>query len=129
MSPVDRALDAVGRRARLARAEAADRWSRATGLASDELPTWSDRLLAAGRLTVNFHPDRVARSGRSVAAGLLDEGRYRSQWVTGISNGGRSAVIGGERAGWEDPVADIDRWLDAGEPGVETGSSSTTVRG
>jgi hypothetical protein len=57
-------------------------------------------------LTVNFHPDRVARSGDTVAAGLARSGRYVSQWVTGISNGGRSAFPGGERRRWEDELFD-----------------------
>ena len=55
----------------------------------------------SGRVTLNFHPDRAARSGRSVASGLLAEGRYRSQWSTGISNGSRSALRGGDRDRFE----------------------------
>ncbi len=58
-------------------------------------------LSRVGRLTVNFHPDRVARSGFTVADGLAHTGRYVSQWVTGISNGGRSAFPGGDRQRWE----------------------------
>ncbi len=54
-----------------------------------------------GRLTLNFHPDRHDSKGRTVAAGLLTDGRYRSQYETGISNGGRSAVSGGHRTRWE----------------------------
>jgi hypothetical protein len=58
-------------------------------------------LSRVGRLTVNFHPDRVARSGLTVAEGMAHSGRYVSQWVTGISNGGRSAFPGGDRHRWE----------------------------
>ncbi|MEM9650888.1 MAG: DUF3626 domain-containing protein [Actinomycetota bacterium] len=54
-----------------------------------------------GRLTLNFHPDRRDSTGRTVAAGLLADGRYRSQFETGISNGGRFAVSGGARTRWE----------------------------
>ncbi len=54
-----------------------------------------------GRLTLNFHPDRRDSTGRTVAAGLLADGRYRSQFETGISNGGRYAVPGGARQIWE----------------------------
>jgi hypothetical protein len=43
----------------------------------------------------------VGRSGATVAAGLLADGRYRSQWVTGTSNGSRSAFVGGDRHGFE----------------------------
>lgn len=39
--------------------------------------------------------------GRTVAAGLLADGQYRPQFETGISNGGRSAVPGGDRMRWE----------------------------
>ena len=68
----------------------------------------TDRLVSAirsdrgfGPVTLNFHPDRVAAGGTSVASGLAEQGRYRSQWVTWISNGGRSALAGGARNHWE----------------------------
>jgi hypothetical protein len=53
------------------------------------------------RITLNFHPDRIARGGSTVASGLAATGRYRSQWATWVSNGGRSAVPGGGRHRWE----------------------------
>jgi hypothetical protein len=49
-------------------------------------------------ITVNFHPDRLLADGLSVAEHLAAEGVYRSQFETGISNGG----LGGPRAGWEE---------------------------
>ncbi|RIV41666.1 DUF3626 domain-containing protein [Micromonospora radicis] len=62
-------------------------------------------LLAAvtgsGRVTLNFHPDRLLTDGRSVAEALAAEGRYRSQFETGISNGGLTAYPGGDRDRWE----------------------------
>lgn len=72
----------------------------------DGFEVWASRFADAGRVTLNFHPDRIAASGRTVAAGLLDEGRYRSQWVTGISNGSRSALPGGERHRFERALFD-----------------------
>lgn len=52
-----------------------------------------DRAL---RVTLNFHPDR---------GDLLDHlahgGRYLSQFVTGTSNGGLTAFVGGDRWRWE----------------------------
>ncbi|MBU8861009.1 MULTISPECIES: DUF3626 domain-containing protein [unclassified Micromonospora] len=54
-----------------------------------------------GRLTLNFHPDRVLRDGRTVAEALDGEGVYRSQFETGISNGGLTAYPGGDRDVWE----------------------------
>ncbi len=61
--------------------------------------TPSDRALAYVRsrggpgevsapITVSFHPDRLLADGRTVVAHLVAEGRYRSQFETGISNGG-----------------------------------------
>jgi hypothetical protein len=64
-------------------------------------------LAAAGRgpaglfdravITVSFHPDRLLADGRTVVEHLAAEGVYRSQFETGISNGG----LGGDRAVWE----------------------------
>ncbi|MBQ1046778.1 MULTISPECIES: DUF3626 domain-containing protein [unclassified Micromonospora] len=54
-----------------------------------------------GRLTLNFHPDRVLRDGRTVVEALDAEGVYRSQFETGVSNGGLTAYPGGDRDVWE----------------------------
>jgi hypothetical protein len=48
-------------------------------------------------ITVSFHPDRRLADGRTVVEHLVAEGRYRSQFETGISNGG----LGGDRDRWE----------------------------
>jgi hypothetical protein len=57
--------------------------------------------LAAGvAVTVQFHPGRRA-GGSTVLAGLARSGRYLSQFVTGVSNGGLTAYPGGARWGWE----------------------------
>ena len=93
------AIRAIGRRAVDDRAASSARWAASTGVGSADM--WADRLRMAGRLTVNFHPDRIGRHGRSVAAGLLSDGAYRSQWATGISSGSRSALHGGERHRFE----------------------------
>ncbi len=61
-------------------------------------------LAAAGRqgvLTINFHPDRLLADGRSVARALDQDGVYRSQFETSISNGGLTAYPGGDRDRWE----------------------------
>ncbi|HTJ39028.1 MAG TPA: DUF3626 domain-containing protein [Dactylosporangium sp.] len=52
-------------------------------------------------ITVNFHPDRAV-AGRTVIEGLLADGRFRSQFETGISNGGLTAYPGGDRDRWEE---------------------------
>jgi hypothetical protein len=60
-----------------------------------------DLPLPGARITVNFHPDRLLADGRSVAEHLAGEGVYRSQFETGISNGGLTAYPGGDRERWE----------------------------
>ncbi|MGW5669040.1 DUF3626 domain-containing protein [Micromonospora sp. NPDC003776] len=68
----------------------------------------SDEVVAAvarhGRLTLNFHPDRLLRDGRSVAEALDQEDVYRSQFETAISNGGLTAFPGGDRDRWEEKM-------------------------
>ncbi|MCO1657394.1 DUF3626 domain-containing protein [Pseudonocardia humida] len=53
------------------------------------------------RVTVNFHPDRPTRDGLLVVEALARDGVYRSQFVTGTSNGGLTAHPGGDRWVWE----------------------------
>ncbi|SNY44857.1 DUF3626 domain-containing protein [Paractinoplanes atraurantiacus] len=55
----------------------------------------------AAPITVNFHPDRLLAGGATVAERLAGEGVYRSQFETGISNGGLTAYPGGDRDRWE----------------------------
>lgn len=54
-------------------------------------------VLDGAVVTVNFHPDRLLPGGRTVVDCLVAEGVYRSQFETGISNGG----LGGDRDRWE----------------------------
>ena len=84
----------VERRAHGRRAAARRRIAAALGDADAD--SAASALLRAGRLTVNFHPDRRAPGG-TVIEGMLADGAYRSQYTTGISNGSRSAVPGGLR--------------------------------
>lgn len=93
------AVDTVRRRAREETPAALVRLA-AHGLGPDA-DDLAARMRHSGRLTLNFHPDRIDRHGRTVASGLLADGRYRNQYETGISNGGRSAVDGGSRPSWE----------------------------
>ncbi|MCA2214946.1 DUF3626 domain-containing protein [Jidongwangia harbinensis] len=58
-------------------------------------------LLDRAPITVSFHPDRLLGDGATVAEHLLADGRYRSQFETGISNGGLTAYPGGDRHRWE----------------------------
>lgn len=64
-----------------------------------------DLCAAVGRVgvvTLNFHPDRLLADGRSVVEALYEEGAYRNQFETRISNGGLTAFPGGDRDRWEE---------------------------
>ncbi|MEU9001475.1 DUF3626 domain-containing protein [Streptomyces sp. NPDC048551] len=54
-------------------------------------------------LTLNFHPDRTA-GDRPILEALAVDGTYRSQFVTGTSNGGLTAHPGGARWHWESRI-------------------------
>ena len=53
-------------------------------------------------VVLNFHPDRIASDGRMVAEAMLEDGIYRNQFESGISNGGLTAFPGGDRDRWEE---------------------------
>lgn len=55
-------------------------------------PTW--------RVTLHFHPDRLS-DGLPILRAMAADGRYRSQFETGTSNGGLTAHPGGDRWLWE----------------------------
>ncbi|MFD7442230.1 DUF3626 domain-containing protein [Streptomyces sp. NPDC059909] len=57
------------------------------------------------RVTLNFHPDRLLR-GTPILDALAMDGVYRSQFVTGTSNGGLTAYPGGDRWRWESRIFD-----------------------
>lgn len=52
------------------------------------------------RVTLQFHPDWPHSSGTVIEA-IARDGVYRSQFETGISNGGLTAHPGGDRWRWE----------------------------
>lgn len=51
-------------------------------------------------LTLQFHPDWPFQDGMVIEA-MARDGRYRSQFETGTSNGGLTAYEGGDRWRWE----------------------------
>ncbi|MFD5099838.1 DUF3626 domain-containing protein [Streptomyces albidochromogenes] len=57
------------------------------------------------RVTLNFHPDRLLH-GRPILDAMAEDGVYRSQFVTGTSNGGLTAHRGGDRWYWESRIFD-----------------------
>ncbi len=50
------------------------------------------KLLANARVSLHFHPDRPMADMKSVAQALLEQGIYKSQFETQISNGSVSAI-------------------------------------
>lgn len=69
-----------------------------------DLDTLLANVRAHGRVTLNFHPDRLLADGRTVAESMAADGRYRGQFETGISNGSRTAFPGGDRDRWEETL-------------------------
>ena len=59
------------------------------------------RVDDALRVTLNFHPDR---GEPPILTALAAAGVYRSQFVTGTSNGGLTAHPGGDRWRWESRI-------------------------
>ena len=55
------------------------------------------------RITVHFHPD-IPDGQSTVIASLKKERIYRSQFETGLSNGGLTALRGGDRWKWESRI-------------------------
>ncbi|GAA2748280.1 DUF3626 domain-containing protein [Kitasatospora cinereorecta] len=85
-------------------------------MTAETVPTPQERALrhvaalAAGgpldpalRVTLNFHPDRLI-DGRPILEAMAEDGVYRSQFVTGTSNGGLTAHPGGDRWRWESRI-------------------------
>ena len=117
----DQALQHVRRRAEAGAVAAREKLR---GVLSQRgLPASSYLALLRGcrdgaRITLNFHPDRASSDGRTVVERLLVEGQYRSQFVTGISNGSRTAFAGGERDLWEKALFE-GAYHDGGAPADE----------
>jgi hypothetical protein len=55
------------------------------------------------RVTLHFHPDRLV-DGVPILERMARDGVYRSQFETGVSNGGLTAYPGGERWRWESRI-------------------------
>lgn len=73
--------------------------------ASDRSPESLAGALFRHPVTINFHPDRIVRTGAgaglTTAESLLHSGGYLTQYQTGISAGGLTAHPGGDRHRWE----------------------------
>jgi hypothetical protein len=69
-----------------------------------DVATLIEKVRHTGVITINFHPDRLCSDGRSVAAALYEDGIFRTQFETGISNGGLNRIVGGQRDLWEEQL-------------------------
>ncbi|WP_207208147.1 DUF3626 domain-containing protein [Nocardioides glacieisoli] len=67
----------------------------------------------ARTVVLHFHPG-WAHSGGTVLDAIAADGRYRSQWLTGTSNGGLTAHPGGQRWLWESRL--FEGRYDDGDP-------------
>ncbi|WP_422657605.1 DUF3626 domain-containing protein [Paenibacillus sp. EC2-1] len=59
------------------------------------------KIYKYARVALHFHPDRPVEDMKCVAQSLLEQGIYKSQFETNISNGSVSAYPGGARDLWE----------------------------
>ena len=94
------ALDHVEARARDRRAEALASQAeirQMCDLEADVMERVGQAIRRNARVALHFHPDRPSSNGTTVAEALLEEGSYRNQFETGISNGGVTAFLGGTR--------------------------------
>ncbi|MFK4439004.1 hypothetical protein ABIA61_004399 [Paenibacillus sp. RC21] len=76
-------------------------------MSSIELKTFEDaitKLKSHASIALHFHPDRLDPTMKSVAEALLEQGIYKSQFETFLSNGSVSAFSGGERDVWENKM-------------------------
>ncbi|WP_240670015.1 DUF3626 domain-containing protein [Actinoplanes solisilvae] len=96
-----------------------DAGERALAHVRELFPAASPSGVPPASITVSFHPDRLLGDGSTVAGRLAAEGVYRSQFETGISNGGLTAFSGGARDVWEQRMF----------PGVYTGAQGRPVYG
>lgn len=58
-------------------------------------------LKSNARIALHFHPDRLDSNMKNIAEALFEQGIYKSQFETLLSNGSVSAYPGGERDLWE----------------------------
>ncbi|WGG44768.1 DUF3626 domain-containing protein [Rossellomorea sp. DA94] len=56
------------------------------------------------QIGLHFHPDRPTSTRKNVAQSLLEQGEYKSQFETFISNGKVSPHSGGDRDRWEESM-------------------------
>ena len=74
---------------------------RMSDLSAASLDEVLSTIRRSARVALHFHPDRPVPGRETVSSCLLQDGVYRTQFETGISNGSVSARAGGARDKWE----------------------------
>ncbi|EHK24076.1 uncharacterized protein TRIVIDRAFT_45742 [Trichoderma virens Gv29-8] len=74
---------------------------RMSNIPIERLSDIRNTIVQHARIALHFHPDRPSHSGRIVVESLLEDGIYRNQFETGISNGLVATQLGGARDEWE----------------------------
>lgn len=99
-----KALEYFAKQARIQKSEARetiDHILRMSNISADRFERAVHKLKQHARVALHFHPDRPDDTMKSVAEALFEQGMYKSQFETRISNGSVSAFSGGERDLWE----------------------------
>lgn len=102
-----RALDNINSYARKRQTHAQreiDHVLRMTNITPSHFQEAAHQIQAYARIGLHFHPDRPRPNGKTVAEGLLEDGVYKSQFETLLSNGSVSAYPGGHRDLWEQKI-------------------------
>ncbi|MBD7963910.1 DUF3626 domain-containing protein [Fictibacillus norfolkensis] len=77
---------------------------RMSNITNDEYQKAVHKLKEHARIALHFHPDRPNSSMNCIAEALLNDGIYKSQFETLLSNGSVSAYPGGLRDRWENQL-------------------------
>lgn len=72
-----------------------------SNIAQDAFREAYAKLRSHAKVALHFHPDRPVAGFQTVSHALLEQGSYRSQFETRISNGSLTAYPGGVRDLWE----------------------------
>ncbi|MEM7374843.1 MAG: DUF3626 domain-containing protein [Bacteroidota bacterium] len=102
-----RALDNISSYAKKRQVDAQeeiDHVLRMTNIAPKHFQDALHQIQTHARIGLHFHPDRPGPDGKTVAEGLLEDGVYKSQFETLLSNGSVSAFPGGHRDLWEQKI-------------------------
>ena len=92
-----RSLDTIGQR-ELANVLAM------SNISEESFQKAESQILKYARVGLHFHPDRISQNGKTVAQALLEDGFYKNQFETHVSNGKLDPYESGIRASWEDSI-------------------------